>query len=116
MFAQPLSPSPRALLGAGLLGLAALGALAAPAAAQSVGPERALLNLVPGSYRVVAQPEPPLTAIDGGRALLGRWASGTPAAQGVATPWAEEPSAVSGERALLGTVAPGAQRRLVLAR
>jgi hypothetical protein len=27
MFAQPLSPSPRALLGAGLLGLAALGAL-----------------------------------------------------------------------------------------
>ena len=69
------SHSPRrwSRLAAALSGLALLGALASSAAAQSTTPERALLNAVPAPYTVandVAQPP-----VDGERALLGGSAS-----------------------------------------
>ena len=101
-----------ALFGTGLL---ALVALAAPAAAQTIGGDRALLNVVPQSYVVVASATPAGPSIDGERALLARPASAPSAAVGVATRWVAEPAALTGERALLGTVDQPARRRLTLA-
>ena len=115
MFAQPSSPFRRALVGAGLLGVAGLVTLAAPAAAQSVSPERALLNVAPLPYAVVVQPESSVPPVDGERALLARTASASSAVLGVATRWLEEPPAITAERALLGTVTQSPRRRLTLA-
>ena len=115
MFAQPSSPVRRALVGAGLFGLAALVTLAAPAAAQGVSPERALLNVVPLPYAVVVQPQSSVPQVDGGWALLAHTAPGRPAVPGVATRWVEETPAITAERALLGAVTQSPRRRLTLA-
>lgn len=118
MFAQTHSPTRRPLVWAGLVGLAALGVLAAPAGAQSSVSERALLNVVRESFpgpESSPVAEPLLAAVDGDRALLGRSATGGAHAQRVATGRQEEAAFVDGERALLGTVTQSARRRLTLA-
>jgi len=94
----------------------ALAGLVTPLAAhaQSVSPERALLNTIPTTYRVVVVDNgSPSSVIDGERALLGRVAA--PTVQSLAAWSPGEAPVVSGERALLGRLAPSAQRRITLA-
>ena len=111
MLTHTPSPTRRSALAVALSGLAFLGARAAPAAAQGITPERALLNVLPAPYQVatdVAQPP-----VDGQRALLGH-----SAADGfrVVAQWQEELPAVNGDWALRGTLPQTARRRLTLAR
>jgi len=113
MFTRPLSLTQRPFLIVGLAGLAVFATRAAPAAAQSITPERALLNAVPAAYRVVSDIETP--AVDGERALLGHSASGAHDVASLATRSEVEPPAIDGDRALRGIVVRSTNRRLTLA-
>jgi len=112
MTAHSSSTTHPALFGTTLLVLAAL---AAPAAAQTIGGDRARLNVVPQSNVVVGSATPAGPSIDGERALLARTSPTPSAVVGVATRWVAEPAALTGERALLGTVDQPSRRRLTLA-
>lgn len=94
-----------------LIGLA----VSAPAAqAQSISPERALLNQIPApAYRVIVAETHSPTRIDGTQALLGT--STVAAESSVAIRSLGKAPAVDGSEALLGTVAPS-KGRLTLAR
>ena len=99
---------------ASLLALAGLASPLATSHAQGPSPERALLNSVPGAFRVVVVGnEPPSPTIDGNRALLGRSASVTDTPI-FATRSHGDVLVVDGEQALLGHVGPAARRRLTL--
>jgi len=113
MFSQPHSATHRPLLVAGLASLAILAAQVPSAAAQSITPERALLNAVPARHQVASNSEGPL--VDGEQALLGK--SAIPLSDGatVATRSQVQSPAINGERALLGIQTQSARRPLTLA-
>ncbi len=113
MSRTPRSHSPRPFVVAGFLGLSGLAGSAATSQAQSISPERALLNAIPAAgYGMVAVTESP-SAIDGDRALLNQSIVVSGAAN-LATGSSGEAGAVDGEQALLGGVA-SVRRRLTLA-
>ncbi len=111
------SDVPRPLVLAGLLGLAGL---LAPAVthAQTIDGGRALLNRVPYVFHVTEPVAIPTTnqidpvlarAVDGERALLGRWALGNgeaPSQIGPASVPFPELCQLDGDRALLGRCKP----------
>ena len=108
------SHSRRPFVVAGFLALSGLAGSAATAEAQSISPERALLNPIPAAgYGVVAGTESPF-AIDGERALLNQSIAVSGAA-GLATRSPGEARAVDGEQALLGGGPSAQRRRLTLA-
>lgn len=93
-----------------LIGLAAS---AANARAQSITPERALLNQIPTpTYRVVVAETHSPTPIDGTQALLSTSTVAAGSSLAIGSPG--EGPAVDGTRALLGTLGPSS-RRLMLA-
>jgi hypothetical protein len=113
MFSQPHSATHRPLLVAGLASLAILAAQVPSAAAQSITPERALLNAGPTRYPVASDAE--RLVVDGEQALLGK--SAIPLSDGgtLATQSQLESGAINGERALLGIQTQSARRPLTLA-
>lgn len=104
----------RPLVAAGLLALVGLATSATATHAQSINPERALLNPTPAvSYRSVSDTPGPWGTIDGDRVLLGR-SAGVSAAPSLAAQSHGDVLIVDGEQALLGQVGPS-RRRLTLA-
>lgn len=105
----------RMLAVAGFLGVASL---VAPAAihAQTISPERALLNTTAVvSYSGVTVVAGPSRTVDGESALLGRSTVGVASQPKMAIGSLGEARPVDGERALLNKVAPSKTRRLMLA-
>ncbi len=116
MFRTIHSYAIRMLAVAGFLGVASL---VAPAAthAQTISPERALLNTTAVvSYSRVTVAAGPSRTVDGESALLGRSTAGVSSQPTLASGSLREARPVDGEQALLGKVAPSEARWLVLAR
>jgi hypothetical protein len=99
-----------------LVALLGVARLAAPAAtqAQSINPERALLNRTAvassGALRTDPTPSP---AVDGEWALLGRLPTGVTSDPEIASALGDAVP-VDGERALLGKIAPSEPRQSAL--
>jgi len=99
--------------------LFAVGSLIAisTANAQDISPERALLNMIPATYKVVVLGNDAVTpVIDGDRALLGHSMPGTSIESRTAVRSEGGNPTITGERALLGYVAPTRDWRITLAR
>lgn len=106
----------RMLAVAGFLGLASL---VAPAAthAQTISPERALLNTTPIlAHGGVSHATAPARTVGGERALLGRSTAGVSSQPTLASGSLRKPGPVDGEQALLGKVAPSDTLRLTVVR
>jgi len=89
----------------------------ATAHAQDITPERALLNSIRPTYNVIVIGNDPVTpVIDGNRALLGRFMLGTSIGSSTLGRSMEENFLITGERALLGYVAPMRDWRVTLSR
>ncbi len=110
------SHASRILAVTGFLGLASLVAPLA-AHAQTITPERALLNTTPNvSYGGVAYATAPARTAEGERALLGRSTAGVSSQPTLASGSLRKPGPVGGEQALLGKVAPSETRRFTVVR
>lgn len=109
------SHAPRILAVAGLLGFASL---VAPAAtqAQSISPERALLNTIPViSYSAITIAADRSRAVDSEWALLGRSTAAVRSQSTALIGSLEKVRPVDGERALLGKITPSETRWPALA-
>jgi hypothetical protein len=85
--------------------------------AQDITPERALLNSIPPAYSVIVVGNDVVTpVIDGDRALLGRFMLGTSIGSSTLARSTDGNLVITGERALLGYVAPTRDWRVKLSR